>query len=66
MAKLSFTVPEIENIKSQIYLTKEEEIVLEMWLKECSIVEMSFKLHLSTATISRRKKSIMKKILRVI
>lgn len=66
MAKLSFSKLEIENIKSKIYLTDEEEQVLELWLKEATIVESAMKLHLNERTINRRRKSIINKIKRVI
>lgn len=66
MAKLSFTKNEIENIKSKIYLTEEEEQVLELWLKESTIVESALKLHLNERTINRRRKSIINKIKRVL
>jgi len=66
MAKLSFTKKEIEDIKSKIYLTKEEEQVLEMWLRESTIVETSIKLNMSERTICRKRKSIINKIGRVI
>lgn len=62
MSKLLYTKNEIEFFKSQIYFTDDEEKVLEMWLLDKSIVEMSMKLNTSTATISRRKKSIKNKI----
>lgn len=62
MSKLLYTKNEIEFFKSQIYFTEDEEEVLEMWLLDKSIVEMSMKLNTSTATISRRKKSIKNKI----
>lgn len=66
MAKLSFTKKEIEDIKSKIYLTKEEEQVLEMWLRESTIVETSIKLNMSERTTCRKRKSIINKIGRVI
>lgn len=62
MSKLNYTKNEVEFFKSQIYFTEDEEKVLEMWLLDKSIVEMSMKLNTSTATISRRKKSIKNKI----
>lgn len=62
MSKLLYTKNEVEFFKSQIYFTEDEEKVLEMWLLDKSIVEMSMKLNTSTATISRRKKSIKNKI----
>lgn len=66
MAKLSFTKEEVKDIKSKIYLTKEEEQVLDLWLQEATIVETSIKLCMSERTVSRRRKSIVKKIMRVI
>ena len=66
MVKLNFTKREVEIIKSQIYLTEEESQILELWLNEYSIVEISFKLNMSERTISRRKESILRKILRVV
>ena len=66
MAKLSFTKKEIENIKSQIYLTDEEDKVLDLWLREATIVETSIKLNMSERTINRKRKSIINKIKRVV
>ena len=51
VTKLNFTKDEVEYIKSKIYLTKEEEKILDMWLYDKSLLEMSFELCLSTATI---------------
>jgi len=62
MSKLNYTRNEIEFIKSQIYFTEDELQILDMWLLDKSIVEMSMKLNISTATVSRRKNSIKKKI----
>ena len=66
MAKLSFTKKEVEDIKSKIYLTKEEEIIFDLWLKEASIVETAMKLNMCDRTINRKRKEILKKIMRVI
>ena len=66
MAKLSFTKKEVEDIKSMIYLTDEENKVLELWLKESTIVETSIKLSMSERSVSRRRKSIINKIKRVL
>lgn len=66
MAKLSFTKKEIEIIKSKIFLNDEEEQVLDLWLRDASIVETSMKLNMSERTICRRRKSIINKIKRVI
>jgi len=66
MSKLRYTTKEVENIKSLIYFTEDELKIFEMWLREKSIIEMSLELNLSTATISRRKKSIKDKITRAL
>lgn len=66
MSKLRYTIKEAENIKTLVYFTDDELQIFEMWLREKSIIEMSLKLNLSTATISRRKKSIKDKISRTL
>lgn len=66
MAKLDFTKQEIADIKSKIYLSEDEEKILDMWLKGCYDVEIYMELGLSQRTLSRRKKDIKKKIMRVI
>jgi len=66
MAKLTFTKQEVSIIKSKIYLTDEEEKVLDLWLKEATIVETAMKLNMSESTINRKRKSILNKIKRVI
>lgn len=66
MSKLDFTKQEIANIKSKIYLSEDEEKILDMWLKGCYDVEIYMKLGLSQRTLTRRKKDIKKKIMRVI
>lgn len=66
MVKFNYTRKEIELIKSQIYLTDEEEQILDMWLLGKSIVETSLKLNMSERSISRRRKTIIDKIKRII
>ncbi len=66
MSKLRYSIKEAENIKTLVYFTDDELQIFEMWLREKSIIEMSLKLNLSTATISRRKKSIKDKISRAL
>ena len=66
MSRLEFTKQEIDDIKSKIYLSEEEDKILDMWLKGCYDVEIYMKLGISQRTLSRRKKSIKKKILRAI
>lgn len=61
MARLSFTKPEIAAIKAKIYFTEEEKI-LDMWLLEKTIGEMSAALSMSPSSISRKKVKIINKI----
>jgi hypothetical protein len=62
MARLSFTKPEIAAIKAKIYFTEEEEKILDMWLLEKTIGEMSAALSMSPGSISRKKVKIINKI----
>lgn len=66
MARLEFTKQEIADIKSKIYLSEEENKILDMWLKGCYDVEIYMKLGISQRTLSRRKRNIKKKIMRVV
>lgn len=60
--KLTYTRQEVKEIEEKSYFTDEEKQILEYWLLDYSIVEMSDKMRLATSTISRRKKSILNKI----
>lgn len=62
MARLDFTKPEVAAIKAKIYLTEEEERILDMWLIEKTLDEMSVALNMGKSTISRKKAKIIKKI----
>lgn len=62
MARLSFTKPEIAVIKAKVYFTEEEEKILDMWLLEKTIGEMSAALSMSPSSISRKKVKIINKI----
>lgn len=66
MARLGFTKSEIAAIKAEVYFTKEEEQILDMWLLEKTINEMSAELNMSVSTISRKKNKIIKKITKVL
>lgn len=66
MAKLDFTKPEILAIKAKVYFTEEEEKILDMWLMEKTISEMSAALSMSASSISRKKVKIIKKITKVL
>lgn len=66
MARLDFTKPEIAAIKAKVYFTEEEEKILDMWLMEKTISEMSAALSMSASSISRKKVKIIKKITKVL
>lgn len=66
MARLSFTKPEIAAIKAKIYFTEEEEKILDMWLLEKTIGEMSAALSMSPSSISRKKVKIINKIMKAL
>ena len=66
MTKFEFTKQEIADIKSKIYLSKDEEKILDMWLKGCCDIEIYMKLNMSPRTLTRRKNDIKRKIMRVI
>lgn len=66
MARLDFTKPEIAAIKAKVYFTEEEEKILDMWLMEKTISEMSAALCMSASSISRKKVKIIKKITKVL
>ena len=66
MARLSFTKPEITDIKAKVYFSREEEKILDMWLLEMTISEMSMELNMSESSISRKKKKIIDKITKVL
>lgn len=60
--KLIYTKQKIDEIKNNIYFSDEEEKVFDLWLRDTSVVETSMKLNISTATVIRRRKSILNKI----
>ena len=66
MTRLEFTKLEVQEIKAKAYFTDEEEKILDMWLKEETIVKMSSEMKMSISTISRKKEKILKKIKKVI
>ena len=67
MAKLEFTKDEVEYIKSKAYFNEQELEILDEWLKDnLSFVQMCDKFKISSATLSKRKRNIRKKIKRVI
>ena len=66
MVRLDFTKKEVEDIKSKVYFTDEELKIFDMWLREYSIVQMALEMNMGTATITRRKSKILKKIKKAI
>ena len=66
MTRLEFTKQEVLDIKEKAYFTTEEEKILDMWLREETIVKMSSEMKMSVSSISRKKDKILKKIKRVI
>lgn len=64
--KLEFTKDEYEFFLNKCFFSEEEEKVLYMRLKGCSIVKISMELNMSIPTVNRRIKSIKKKIMKVI
>lgn len=66
MTKFDFTKQEIANIKSKIYLSEDEEKILDMRLLNYSITKMAIEMNMSERTINRNIKKIKDKIRRVI
>lgn len=66
MTKFDFTKQEIANIKSKIYLSEDEEKILDMRLLNYSITKMAIEMNMSERTINRNIKNIKDKIRRVI
>ena len=61
----SMTKSEVVNLKDELNLTKSEDEIFNELSKGESIVEISLKNHISTATVSNRIKAIRRKIERV-
>lgn len=65
--KIEFSKPEIEEIKSKIYLTELQEKILDMKLKgDLTEYGMAMKLGVSESTIQYQWRKVKKKILKVI
>lgn len=64
--RFDFTRTEYDYLKQELMLNDELSEILELKIKGCSIVEISMKLNISTATVSRRLKEIKRKIKKVI
>lgn len=57
-----FTMPKIRELKSELNLTTEEDLVFDMLAKHKSIVEIADTLRISEPTVSRRIRRIKDKI----
>jgi len=66
MSRLNFTKPEVNYIKSKIYLSAEDEKILDLWLLEWTTKEIASELSMSTSTVFRRKEKILAKIMKVL
>lgn len=66
MTKFDFTKQEIADIKSKIYLSEDEEKILDMRLLNYSITKIAIEMNMSERTINRNIKKIKDKIRRVI
>lgn len=64
--KFDFTKDEYDYLKEKLMLNEEMSKILEMKIKNKSIVEMSMELNVSESTISRRIDKLKKKIMRVL
>lgn len=64
--RFDFTKKEYEYLKNELMLNEELSKILELKIKGCSTVEISLELNISTATVSRRLKTIKKKIKKAI
>lgn len=62
----NFTKDEIANIKSKIYLSEDEEKILDMRLLDYSITKISIEMNMSVRTVNRYINKIKNKIKRAI
>ena len=64
--KMDFTKEEFEMIKEKAMLNDELTKIFEMKIKGYSNIEIQIKLNLTEATLSRRIKTLKKKIMKVL
>lgn len=62
----NFIKDEIANIKSKIYLSEDEEKILDMRLLDYSITKISIEMNMSVRTVNRYISKIKNKIKRAI
>lgn len=61
-----FTKEEYELLKEQLMLDDELSKILEMKIKNYSIVKMSLELNMSVSSVNRRIKKLKKKIMKLL
>ena len=66
MTRFDFTKAEVEEIKSKIYLSEDEEKILDMRLLDYSITKISIEMNMSVRTVNRYISKIKNKIKRAI
>ena len=66
MTRFNFTKAEVEEIKSKIYLSEDEEKILDMRLLDYSITKISIEMNMSVRTVNRYISKIKNKIKRAI
>ena len=66
MTKFDFSKQEIADIKSKIYLSEDEEKILDMRLLNYSITQIAMEMNMSDRTVNRNIKKIKDKIKRVL
>lgn len=64
--KNEFTEPECELFRQKCNFTDEERAVFDLRVRANSIIEIQHRLNMSEATVTRRIRSIKKKIYKVI
>lgn len=64
--KTEFTEPECKYFRRMCNFTAEERAVFDLRVRGCSIVEIGVTLCMSESTVSRRVRSIKRKILKVL
>lgn len=58
----SLTKPELDNLKINLSLTDDEELIFDLVSKNKSLTEVSMKTGFSVTTIKRRKNDILQKV----
>lgn len=64
--KFDFTLKEYQYFCEQCMFSELQEKILEYKIRECSNIEISMKLHIGEATVTREVAKIKKKILKIL